>query len=225
MKDLILDNFSNIGSADYKLIILNNIAAILVSFFIIFIYKITYSGSSYSKRFNVSLGMLTIVTSLIMNVISSNIALSLGMVGALSIIRFRTAVKDVRDATFIFWGIAVGICCGVTQYLVAGIGSVTIAVFLLVMKQTTETNYLLIIRSLPHVQTRIEAAIEQYFSKPLLPKVKNTSQEFADIIYEVRYKQLAQSMKKTKSSITERLLIIEGVISVEQVENNNNINI
>ena len=63
-----------------------------------------------------------------MNVIGNNIALSLGMVGALSIVRFRTAIKDPRDTAYIFWGIAVGICCGVSDYLVAGLGSALIFV-------------------------------------------------------------------------------------------------
>ena len=101
-------------------LLLNSVAALLVSCIIFLSYRLTYSGTAFSKKFMVSLGMMTLVTTIIMNVISNNVALSLGMVGALSIIRFRTAVKDVRDATYIFWCIAVGICCGVGDYLVAG---------------------------------------------------------------------------------------------------------
>lgn len=83
-----------------------------------FIYKISYVGTAYSRKFNISIGTITIITAMIMSIISNNIALSLGMVGALSIIRFRTAVKDVRDATYIFWAITqIGIGCGVLKIL------------------------------------------------------------------------------------------------------------
>ena len=76
-------------------LLLNSVAALLVSCIIFLSYRLTYSGTAFSKKFMVSLGMMTLVTTIIMNVISNNVALSLGMVGALSIIRFRTAVKDV----------------------------------------------------------------------------------------------------------------------------------
>ena len=74
---------------------------------------ISHRGTIYSKKFNVSLVVLTVLTSMVMTVIGNNVALSLGMVGALSIVRFRTAIKDSRDTVYIFWTIIVGICCGV----------------------------------------------------------------------------------------------------------------
>ena len=75
-------------------------------------YWITHAGTIYSRKFNVSLIMLTVLTCTVMLVIGNNVALSLGMVGALSIVRFRTAIKDSRDTIYIFWAIVVGICCG-----------------------------------------------------------------------------------------------------------------
>lgn len=219
MKDWIMDNFTNIVTLEFNTVVMNNLVAIGISLFILFIYRVTYSGTAYSKKFNISLGMMTIVTALIMNVISSNIALSLGMVGALSIIRFRTAVKDVRDATFIFWCIAVGICCGVSQYLAAAIGSVTIALFLLAMRQTSKVeSYLIIIRSTSEAQNKAEAAVKQYFSKTAHLRVRNTTKDYGDLIYEVSGREINKSLKKLKASISERLLKIEGVISVDQVE-------
>lgn len=219
MKNFIMDNFTNIVTSNLNTIIINNLVAIIISFFILFIYRITYSGTAYSKKFNSSLGMMTIVTALIMNVISSNIALSLGMVGALSIIRFRTAVKDVRDATFIFWCIAVGICCGVSQYIPAAIGSVTISLFLLIMRQTSKVEqYLIIVRSTAEAQNKVEAAIDQYFSKAAHLRVRNTSKEHGDLIYEVSGREINKALKNLKASISEKLIKIEGVISVDQVE-------
>ena len=76
-------------------------------------YYVAHAGTVYSRKFNVSLVVLTVLTSTVMTVIGNNIALSLGMVGALSIVRFRTAIKDSRDTVYIFWCIVAGIACGV----------------------------------------------------------------------------------------------------------------
>ena len=111
MREFIVENLTNTEALSMTVILMNNIIALIVSFFIMFTYKISYVGSAYSRKFNVSIGTITIITAMIMSIISNNVALSLGMVGALSIIRFRTAVKDVRDATYIFWAIAAGIGC------------------------------------------------------------------------------------------------------------------
>lgn len=86
--------------------------AAVIACFIFLSYRLSHSGSIYSMKFNVSLAVLTLITTTVMIVIGNNIALSLGMVGALSIVRFRTAIKDSRDTIYIFWAIVVGICCG-----------------------------------------------------------------------------------------------------------------
>lgn len=224
MKDFIINNFSSVSIPGINVILMNNIVAILISLFVLFIYRITYSGTGYSRKFNISLGMMIIVTTLIMNVISSNIALSLGMVGALSIIRFRTAVKDVRDATFIFWSIAVGICCGVSQYAPAAISSVAIALFLIIMGQTKKEGHkLIIVRSTAEAQNKVEAAVEQYFSEAAHLRVRNTTREQGDLIYEVSQRAIDKALKEKKASIVERLIKIEGVISVNQVEQTDDI--
>lgn len=115
MREFIVENLTNTEALSVTVILMNNVIALIVAFFIMFTYKISYAGSAYSRKFNISIGSITIITAMIMSIISNNIALSLGMVGALSIIRFRTAVKDVRDATYIFWAIAAGIGCGVSR--------------------------------------------------------------------------------------------------------------
>ena len=84
----------------------------VLSLFIVFIYKTTYAGVNYSRNFTGCLMMLSMVTTMVILVISSNMVLSLGMVGALSIVRFRTAVKEPTDTAFLFWAIATGIICG-----------------------------------------------------------------------------------------------------------------
>ena len=99
------------------------IVAAIIGMVIYFSYAISHKGTIYSKKFNVSLLVLTTLTGTVMTVIGNNVALSLGMVGALSIVRFRTALKDSRDTVYVFWTIIAGICCGVGDYLVAAVGS------------------------------------------------------------------------------------------------------
>ena len=105
-------------------VVLNISMAAVLGFLIFISYFITHRGTIYSKKFNASLVVLTVLTGTVMTVIGNNIALSLGMVGALSIVRFRTAIKDSRDTLYIFWTIIVGICCGVGDFMVAVVGSI-----------------------------------------------------------------------------------------------------
>ncbi len=99
--------------------------AFVLSLFIVYIYRITYAGVNYSRNFTGCLVMLSMVTALVILVVSSNVVLSMGMVGALSIVRFRTAVKEPTDTAFMFWAIATGIICG------AGYVTISIMVTLL----------------------------------------------------------------------------------------------
>ena len=161
MREIILENLVTEGSMDVMTIVMNNLVALVAALFVMFAYKITYSGVAYSRKFNVSLGAIAITTTMIMGIISNNIALSLGMVGALSIIRFRTAIKDVRDSAFIFWAIAVGIGCGVSQYMLVGIGSLFLFAFMLLTKQSVSSGQqLMVIQAQPKAQNRIEKVVE-----------------------------------------------------------------
>lgn len=224
MTEFILKSFTDLAGLDLNTILLNNCVTIVISFFIMLVYRITYTGTAYSKKFNVTLGMMTIVTTLIMSVISNNIALSLGMVGALSIIRFRTAVKDTRDATFIFWGIAVGISCGVSQYLLAAISSVIVFIFLLVMRQAKpDGKLLLIVKSNIEAQNKIEAAIDQHFSKSSKQRMKNASVTECELVYEISQHALRKANDKSQIDIVEKLIKIEGVMNVNQVEQTDDI--
>ena len=99
-------------------ILLSMVISLIVSMFIYFIYKFTFSGVTFNRNFGGTIVITTLVTSVIMMIIGSNLALSLGMVGALSIIRFRNAVKDSRDISFIFWSVASGLAAGTGLYTV-----------------------------------------------------------------------------------------------------------
>ncbi|MDQ7794468.1 MAG: DUF4956 domain-containing protein [bacterium] len=123
------------------------VAAFLVGMFVYLIYKKTFSGVMYSRPFNVSLVALTMLTTLIILAVTSNVVLSLGMVGALSIIRFRTAIRDPMDLVFLFWSIGAGIVLGAGLIPLAVLGSVIIGIILIafVSQNVIETPYIVII--------------------------------------------------------------------------------
>lgn len=128
------------------------LTTLLLSFalglFVLVIYRVTYGGVSFSKSFALSLVMLSMVTALAILTVRSNVVLSLGMVGALSIVRFRAAVKDPLDIGFLFWGIAAGITAGAQLYWVALLGTAVIAVLyiLITIFRKEKKSYLLIVR-------------------------------------------------------------------------------
>ena len=209
---------------DLKIILLNNLVTAVIALFIMFTYRITYSGPAYSRKYNVSLGMMSLITAFIMSVISNNVALSLGMVGALSIIRFRTAVKDVRDATYIFWCIAVGISCGVSQYVLAGISSVVIFIFLVIFGQMgDDSRQLLIIRCEPTVQNTVEATIIHCFGKKAKRRIKNATQKYSELVFEVRENVIKKMEREEKTDIVQILMKIEGVKNVNLIEQTDDI--
>lgn len=219
MKAFILENLANKESIDIMTVLLNNVVAVIAAFFVMFVYKLTYSGVAYSRKFNVSLGAITITTTMIMGIISNNIALSLGMVGALSIIRFRTAVKDVRDSAFIFWAIAIGIGCGVAQYTLVGVGSVTLFLFMLLTKQSVSSGQqLLIIESALEAQNAVEAVVASHFEGKAHQTIKNASQDSCELVYRVAENILKKADKKQMVDIVQALLKLEGVVRVNLVE-------
>ena len=140
---------------------------------------------------------LTVLTGTVMTVIGNNIALSLGMVGALSIVRFRTAIKDSRDTVYIFWTIIAGICCGVGDYMVAAIGStVTFLVLLLLGCIKSDNRMLLIIRAGRSKQNAIQAQVFKMFKNKAVLRVRNTSESHVEFIYEITQKTLKETEKR-----------------------------
>ncbi|BES65005.1 DUF4956 domain-containing protein [Gottschalkiaceae bacterium SANA] len=207
-----------------RTILINFALAIVIGMVIYFAYQFSHTGAVYSARFNLSLVMLTVITTLVMTVIGSNIALSLGMVGALSIVRFRTAIKDPRDTAFIFWSIATGICCGVSEYFVAGVGSAILFILLLIFGRIqTNDRYLLIVRGDREKEEKIEALIEAYYRSKAKARVKNTNIESVEFIYEISRRLLEQS-QKAGGSITNKLYELEGIQYVNLVCQNDEVN-
>ncbi|MBO4309942.1 MAG: DUF4956 domain-containing protein [Lachnospiraceae bacterium] len=200
-------------------------AALVISFVIFISYRISHATTVYSAKFNVSLVMLTVVTTLIMSVIGNNVALSLGMVGALSIVRFRTAVKDPRDTAYIFWCIAAGVCCGIQDFTVAAIGSGTVFfVMLLLGNIKSNDRYLVIIRGKNNTSEAIHNAVKSYFNNSAVLRVENTDHSCSELIYEVSQSAIKRYEKKNGNlSIRARLMEVVGVESVNLVCQNDEI--
>ena len=191
MRQQILNLFTTPRDMSWEDILLNIVLAAVLGFFIFLSYAISHRGTIYSRKFNASLVILAVLTGTVMTVIGNNIALSLGMVGALSIVRFRTAIKDSRDTVYIFWSIIVGICCGVGDYAVACIGSaVTFAVILLLGCIKSDNRMLLIIRAHRSKQEPIKAQVYKLFRA-------NTTEDTVELIYEITQKLLRRAEQTT----------------------------
>ena len=200
MKSYILELMENTGNLTAQDIVLHLVVAAVIGAVIFVSYALSHKGAIYSKKFNVSLIILTVLTATVMTVIGNNIALSLGMVGALSIVRFRTAIKDSRDTIYIFWTIIVGICCGVGDYLVAAVGSAVVFIlFLLLGNIKNDNRILLIVRGDRAIEQKIEALMFQYFSHKINLRVKNSTAEKIEFIYEISKKSLEQPNSKDKT--------------------------
>jgi len=128
-KDSFLSNFST--TISLSTIIFTLLYAFLISLFVYFIYKLTTKSVIYSKKFNISMCLMSIITSAIVLSMQSNITVSLGMVGALSIVRFRTAIKEPRDLLFLFWSISNGIIIGSQIYSIAIVLAIVLGVAML----------------------------------------------------------------------------------------------
>lgn len=223
MKELLASILVQSRTLSPEEIVLHIVTAAFISIAIYVSYWYTHVGTAYSRKFNVSLVTLTILTATVMTVIGNNIALSLGMVGALSIVRFRTAIKDSRDATYIFWAIIVGICCGVGDYLVAGVGTVVVFVVLLFLGRVrNENRILLIVRAARSKETEIEGTVFVYFNKKALLKVKNTTEQAVEFIFEMSRSAYNLSYKQDQG-ITQKLYALGSVEYVNIITQNDEI--
>ena len=213
------------NSLSIEQVVLGFVAAAIIGGMIYLSYRFSHSAAVYSARFNVSLVMLTLVTTLIMSVIGNNVALSLGMVGALSIVRYRTAIKDPRDTAYIFWAIAAGICCGVQDFMVAGIGTAAIFIVMLIMGNVKNNDrYLVIVRGTSKCIEEARDVVDKYFDDKAKLRVENTTKETVELIYETSEKVLGSAKQKNGCMPADVLYKVEGVESVNIVCQNDEIN-
>ena len=186
-------------------VILTLVIALLVGLFVFFIYKKTFGGVMYSRNFNLSLIMLTLVTSLMLMLINNNLALSMGMVGALSIIRFRTAVKDPIDTVFMFWAVGEGIAIGTRFYDIAVIAALVIGVIMVVLtvfKGKASMPYLLIIHYHEGASQQVRQMVKQLPNARL--KSKTAQRDGIELTMELR-------LKENETGFVEKFLRVDGV--------------
>lgn len=192
-------------------VLLSLVVTFLVTLFIFYMYRKTFKGVIYTRNFNVGLVLTGLVVTLITLPISSSIALSLGMVGALSIIRFRTAIKDPADIVFTFWAIAVGIISGAGLYMIAIIGSPVVGLFLFVLSQVnlrSNDPYLLVV----HYTSDAEEAVQKALPDNKL-RSRTVTSTGVELMLEVR-------MKAKDTSKVDELLKIKGVSDASLVSYN-----
>ena len=195
------------------------LVAAALGFVIYLSYYMSHTGTIYSRKFNASLVVLAVLTTVVMTAIGNNVALSLGMVGALSIVRFRTAIKDSRDTVYIFWTVVVGLTCGVGDYITAGIGSAIVFLILLVLGRIkNESRMLLIVRGARSTDKRIMSIVSEYFSR----RIENTTEQTVELIYEIPLKIFEKASNRAES-IADCLYEIEHVEYVNVVAQDDDI--
>ena len=191
--------------------------AFLIGLFIYWVYKKTFNGVIYSHSFNISLMVMTLTTALVIMGISQNVLLSLGMVGALSIVRFRTPIKDPMDLIFLFWSVAAGILCGAGFIPLVAFGSVVIGLVIILFqnKIVVENPYLLVVKfDDESASAEIEHILTNSTKKYML-KSKTIVQDYEiEVTYEVRMKendsQLVSSIAKVAGVSSSVMLSYDG---------------
>ena len=229
IKKSVLEGFN--GTINSWDMLLSLFIAFLIGIFIIYVYRKTYTGVVYSKAFSLCILMLAMVTAMIIRTISSNIALSLGMVGALSIVRFRTAVKEPVDTGFMFWGISAGIMSGAGLYVPALVASLGIGVFYFLTYLTgfkVSTRYLLVLKYDVSIQDKITEKLNNIQKYKM--KSKSIYNNIVELSLEVdinnkssddkKVKKLKSFKRKDKKEIIKKL---DTTQIVDQFENLNGV--
>ena len=199
LSDLFTINFNPLR------VVISLALALVIGLYIFFIYKKSFSGVMYSRNFNVSLILITLVTTLVLMLISTNITLSLGMVGALSIVRFRTAIKDPIDTAFMFWAVGEGLALGVGFFDAAIIGGVVIGIFVLLLsafKVRSAMPYLLVLHYSEAANGPIKQMIKQLPGARI--RSKTAQRDGIELTLELR-------LRDNETGFVEKFLRVEGV--------------
>jgi len=177
--------------------------AVVISLFIFWVYKKTFTGIMYSPGFSLTLIGLCLVTTLVIIAVTSNVVLSLGMVGALSIVRFRAAIKDPMEIVFLFWSIAAGIVIGAGMIPLALMGSVIIGVILMIFANRKQINapYILIINCSDETAEEKAIASAKSSVSKFVTKAKTVNSSGIELTAQVRLKDAATSFVNAISSI------------------------
>lgn len=186
-KSSFLESMTSVSILD---IIIALVIAFGIGLFIFMVYKKTFNGVMYSSSFGVTLIALTMITTVVILAVTSNVVLSLGMVGALSIVRFRTAIKEPLDIAFLFWSIGVGIIIAAGMIPLAVIGSVVIGVILLVFvnKKSHIHPYIVVVRCENHnAEKQVQEFLKSHTERSVV-KSKSAQKNEIELNMEIRLK-------------------------------------
>ena len=211
-KSSFLENVTSVSLLDMALAL---VLAFGIGMFIFFVYKKTFSGVMYSANFGVTLGALTMITTLVILAVTSNVVLSLGMVGALSIVRFRTAIKEPLDIAYLFWAIAAGIVLAAGLIPLAVFGSVLIGIILLVFanRKSSDNPYIVVVSCRDHTaELRVNDFLTSQVKRTAI-KSKTVQKGAVELNYEVR-------LKDGNTDFVTALTELEGVDSAVLVSYN-----
>ena len=216
LNEIFKSNFlENVTSVSVLDMIIALVLAFGLGMFIFFVYKKTYSGVMYSSSFGTTLVALTMITTVVILAVTSNVVLSLGMVGALSIVRFRTAIKEPLDIAFLFWSIAVGIVLAAGMIPLALIGSVVIGVILLVFvnRKSHSNPYIVVVKCDGHESEKNAKAFLDKNVERCVVKSKTAQKGSVELNMEIR-------LKDDNTDFVNALSDISGVSSAVLVSYN-----
>lgn len=211
MRQQILNLFTTPRDMSWEDILLNIVLAAVLGFFIFLSYAISHRGTIYSRKFNASLVILAVLTGTVMTVIGNNIALSLGMVGALSIVRFRTAIKDPIDTVFMFWAVGEGLAVGAGFLDVGFIGVLVIGLLLLIVtgiKGSQASPFLLILHYDDRASQQIKGMIKQLPRARI--KSKTVQRDGIELTVELR-------IRESDVDFVDKFLRVQGVFDATLV--------
>lgn len=216
IKKSVLENFGGTITAGDMLLSLA--VAFIIGIFIVYVYRKTYTGVVYSKAFSLCILMLSMVTAMIIRTISSNISLSLGMVGALSIVRFRTAIKEPVDTAFMFWGISGGIMAGAGFYLPAivatlGIGILYFGAYLMGFR--VSNRYLLVLKYKSSAHNDILKKLKTL--KKFKIRSKSLFGSEVELSLEVDIKENVKTKGSIETTVVDQFSGIDGVINASLI--------
>ena len=211
IRDNLLQGFSSSTLSTAEILLAMGIA-FLLAIYLFIVYRLITKNAFYSKNFNISMAAIALVTCGIIIAMQSSLVISLGMVGALSIVRFRTAIKEPMDLLFLFWSIGTGIICGTGLYKIAIIVAICVTVAILILKlipEMKETNILFVSSS----DKQIESKLSEIIGKDTISnrvKSRNVTGRGIDFVYEVRV--------SNPETLINDIDALEGINSVSLIE-------
>lgn len=201
MNEGLIDLLTSSSGMSYSRMILALLVSLILSGYIFLIYRVVTKNAFYSKSFNITMAIMGIITTGIIIAMQSNLIISLGMVGALSIVRFRTAIKDPMDLLFLFWSIGIGLICGTELYGLALILTVIVSLAILIFDHMPikKAPYLLVVNSdMYDVEEKVMEIVKNY-SLGVKVKSRNITKRGFDMIIELRTRSGQEMVKELQN--------------------------